>query len=80
MNGEKIAGFEYDIIVPIRDWIHIVLDLNQLDHPLAIRVLQIAQQLVRYCFFHDLLLGSKYMYISYSISSNINPLSLVLLC
>uniref|UniRef100_A0A9J2Q841 Rap-GAP domain-containing protein n=1 Tax=Ascaris lumbricoides TaxID=6252 RepID=A0A9J2Q841_ASCLU len=47
VNGEKIAGFEYDIIVPIRDWIHVVLDLNQLDHPLAIRVLQIAQQLVR---------------------------------
>uniref|UniRef100_A0A914ZTV8 Rap-GAP domain-containing protein n=1 Tax=Parascaris univalens TaxID=6257 RepID=A0A914ZTV8_PARUN len=47
VNGEKIAGFEYDIIVPVRDWIHVVLDLSQLDHPLAIRVLQIAQQLVR---------------------------------
>ncbi|VDM48461.1 unnamed protein product [Toxocara canis] len=47
VNGENLAGFEYDIIVPIKDWIKEVLDLDEIDHPLAIRVLQIAQQLVR---------------------------------
>uniref|UniRef100_A0A0M3JN56 UPF0481 protein n=1 Tax=Anisakis simplex TaxID=6269 RepID=A0A0M3JN56_ANISI len=47
VNGERVAGFEYDIIVPIRDWIKEVVDLSENDHPLAIRVLQFTQQLVK---------------------------------
>lgn len=49
-NGEDISGYEYDIVDLILDWLSEVLDIRKLDHRLAIRVLQLAQQLVKSVF------------------------------
>ncbi|KAK6103072.1 hypothetical protein QQG55_11065 [Brugia pahangi] len=47
VNGDKVAGFEYDFMSLQLNWLREVLDLNKVDHRHAIRVLQLTQQAIK---------------------------------
>lgn len=47
VNGEKVAGFEYEIVMLMVEWLNEVLDVQTPEHRLALPVLQFCRQIIK---------------------------------